>query len=83
HQPMRRIGERGCDRLIERIGNPTLRPRVESLPAELVLRASCGCPPGTVTRVPVATISHRKSGASAATGASARPCPPDRVGTER
>ena len=50
HQPMRKIGERGCDRLIERITNPSLRPRVELLPAELVLRSSCGCPPGTVTR---------------------------------
>ena len=50
HQPMRKIGERGCDRLIERITNPSLRSRVEVLPAELVLRSSCGCPPGTVTR---------------------------------
>jgi LacI family transcriptional regulator len=50
HQPMRKIGERGCDRLIERITNPSLRSRVELLPAELVLRSSCGCPSGTVTR---------------------------------
>lgn len=50
HQPMRKVGERGCDRLIDRITNPSLRPRVELLPAELVLRSSCGCPPGTVTR---------------------------------
>lgn len=54
HQPMRAIGERGCDRLLERIANPSLRPRVELLPAELVLRSSCGCPPGTVTRHQVA-----------------------------
>jgi LacI family transcriptional regulator len=54
HQPMRKVGERGCDRLIERIANPSLRPRVELLPAELVLRSSCGCPPGTVTRQQVA-----------------------------
>jgi LacI family transcriptional regulator len=54
HQPMRKIGERGCDRLIERITNPSLRPRIELLPAELVLRSSCGCPPGTVTRRQVA-----------------------------
>jgi LacI family transcriptional regulator len=62
HQPMRKIGERGCDRLIERITDPGLRPRVELLPAELVLRASCGCPPGTVTRRSVASIAPRKGG---------------------
>ncbi|MGH3278671.1 MAG: LacI family DNA-binding transcriptional regulator [Trebonia sp.] len=54
HQPMRKIGERGCDRLMERIADRSLRPRVELLPAELVLRSSCGCPPGTVTRRQVA-----------------------------
>jgi LacI family transcriptional regulator len=72
HQPMRKIGERGCDRLIERITDPTLRPRVELLPAELVLRSSCGCPPGTVTRRHVATIAPRRAGPVA------RPCPPPR-----
>jgi len=36
--------------------------KVELLPAELVLRASCGCPSGTVTRHHVATITHRKAG---------------------
>jgi LacI family transcriptional regulator len=56
HQPMRKIGERGCDRLIERIADPSLRPRVELLPAELVLRSSCGCPAGTATRHEVTTI---------------------------
>jgi LacI family transcriptional regulator len=54
HQPMRKIGERACDRLIERIADPSLRPRVELLPAELVLRSSCGCPPGTMARHTVA-----------------------------
>jgi LacI family transcriptional regulator len=54
HQPMRKIGERACDRLIERIADPSLRPKVELLPAELVLRSSCGCPPGTVARHTVA-----------------------------
>jgi LacI family transcriptional regulator, galactose operon repressor len=62
HQPMRKIGERGCDRLIERIAHPSLRPKVELLPAELVLRSSCGCPPGVVTRLPVATITRRRAG---------------------
>ena len=65
HQPMRKIGERGCDRLIERITDPTLRPMVELLPAELVLRSSCGCPPGTVTRQHVATNARRKVGQAA------------------
>ena len=31
-QPIRGIGERACERLIERIANPTLRPAVELLP---------------------------------------------------
>jgi LacI family transcriptional regulator len=61
HQPMRKIGERGCDRLIERIADPSLRPKVELLPAELVLRSSCGCPAGTVTRRQVAPITRRKA----------------------
>jgi LacI family transcriptional regulator, galactose operon repressor len=65
HQPMRKIGERGCDRLLERITDPTLRPRVELLPAELVLRASCGCPSGAVTRQHVATITRQKAGQAA------------------
>jgi LacI family transcriptional regulator len=56
HQSMRKIGERACDRLIERIADPALRPRVELLPTELVIRSSCGCPPGTLTRLPVAPI---------------------------
>ena len=56
HQPMRKVGERACDRLIERIANPALRPRVELLPTELVIRSSCGCPPGTLTRRPVEPI---------------------------
>jgi LacI family transcriptional regulator len=73
HQPMRKIGERGCDRLLERIMDPTLRPKIELLPAELVLRSSCGCPPGTVTRHHVATITRRKAGQSARV-----PCPPPR-----
>jgi hypothetical protein len=71
---MRKIGERGCDRLLERIMDPTLRPKIELLPAELVLRSSCGCPSGTVTRQHVATIARRKAG-HAARG----PCPPSPV----
>ncbi len=56
HQPMRMLGERACARLLDRIANPDLPPVVELLPAELVLRSSCGCPPGTVIRRPVETL---------------------------
>ena len=53
HQPMRMLGERACDRLLERIVTPGLPPQVELLPTELVLRRSCGCPPGTLIRRPI------------------------------
>ena len=53
HQPMRLLGERACIRLLDRIAQPDLRPKVELLPTELVLRSSCGCPPGTMTRQPL------------------------------
>jgi LacI family transcriptional regulator len=49
-QPMRTLGERACARLLDRIAHPSLSPAVELLPTELVLRSSCGCPPGTITR---------------------------------
>jgi LacI family transcriptional regulator len=67
HQPMRLLGERACSRLLNRIARPGLRPKVELLPTELVLRSSCGCPPGTVTRrpVPPARASHPPSGPAA------------------
>lgn len=53
HQPMGMLGERACDRLLKRIATPSLPPQVELLRTELVLRQSCGCPPGTLTRRPV------------------------------
>ena len=56
HQPMRMLGERACARLLDRIANPMLRPATELLPTELVLRSSCGCPPGTAIRQPVPTL---------------------------
>jgi LacI family transcriptional regulator len=67
HQPMRLLGERACTRLLDRIARPGLRPKVELLPTELVLRSSCGCPPGTVTRRPVPPLraSHPPSGPAA------------------
>jgi LacI family transcriptional regulator len=43
-QPMRLLGERACTRLLERIADPALPPRIERLPTELVVRESCGCP---------------------------------------
>ena len=52
-QPMRLLGERACARLLDRIAHPGLSPAVQLLPTELVLRSSCGCPPGPVTRQPV------------------------------
>jgi LacI family transcriptional regulator len=50
HQPMRMLGERACARLLDRIARPDLPTQVELLPTELVLRKSCGCPPGTAAR---------------------------------
>jgi LacI family transcriptional regulator len=61
HQPMRMLGERACARLLERIANPELRTATELLPTELVLRSSCGCPPGTVVRQPVPTLKVMRS----------------------
>jgi LacI family transcriptional regulator, galactose operon repressor len=59
-QPIRELGERACERLFERIAEPSLRPKVELLPIELVLRSSCGCPPGTTARRPVAPLRPAK-----------------------
>jgi DNA-binding LacI/PurR family transcriptional regulator len=55
-QPMHMLGEQACARLLDRIARPILSPTVQLLPTELVLRSSCGCPPGTVTRQPVKTL---------------------------
>jgi LacI family transcriptional regulator len=60
HQPMRLLGERACARLLDRIRRPSLRPKVELLPTDLVLRSSCGCPPGTMTRRPVIRLRGRR-----------------------
>ncbi len=46
-QPMRLLGERACARLLQRIAQPDLPRHVERLPAELVIRESCGCSPHT------------------------------------
>jgi LacI family transcriptional regulator len=64
HQPMGLIGERACARLLDRIADPSLTPRLEMLPTELVLRSSCGCPPGTMKRLPVRPLPTSKTGDS-------------------
>jgi LacI family transcriptional regulator len=71
HQPMRLLGERACTRLLERITKPHLRPKVDLLPTELVLRSSCGCPPGTMIRQPVPRL--RASRGAAPAGQAAAP----------
>jgi LacI family transcriptional regulator len=58
YQPMRKLGERACARVLDRIADSGLSPAIELLPTELVLRQSCGCPPGTVVRRPVATFNR-------------------------
>jgi LacI family transcriptional regulator len=61
-QPTRQLGQRACERLIERIADPSLTPQVELLPTELMLRSSCGCPPGPAAwprDVPVDISSER------------------------
>ncbi len=63
HQPMRLLGERAYVRLLNRIAKPDLRQKVELLPTELVLRASCGCPPGTETRRQVAPLKRARPAA--------------------
>jgi len=54
HQPMRMLGERACARLLDRISDPSLQHYIELLPTELVIRSSCGCPPGTEIRREIA-----------------------------
>ncbi len=63
HQPMRLLGERACARLLDRIARPDLPTQVELLPTELVLRTSCGCPPGAAARTLAAPpLGSRSSG---------------------
>jgi LacI family transcriptional regulator len=50
HQPMRMLAEHACGRLLDRIADPGLPPQVEVLPTHLIIRESCGCPPGTAVR---------------------------------
>jgi LacI family transcriptional regulator len=65
HQPMRLLGEHACARLLDRIAQPDLPPTVELLPTELVLRRSCGCPPGSAERRAVVAAAGRHPHVSA------------------
>lgn len=44
-QPLGDLGTRAARRLLERINDRDLDPRVDVLPTRLVTRVSCGCPP--------------------------------------
>jgi LacI family transcriptional regulator len=72
HQPMRLLGERACARLLDRVAQPDLPTQVELLPTELVLRKSCGCPPGTAAR----TLAPQPGTIGVAAGASGRAAGP-------
>ena len=72
YQPMRKLGERACARVLDRIADSSLSPSVELLPTELVLRQSCGCAPGTVVRRPVATFNRTGADQAARDGAPGR-----------
>jgi LacI family transcriptional regulator len=73
HQPMRLLGERACARLLDRIARPDLPTQVELLPTELVLRKSCGCPPGTAARTTAAPFLATTSVATRGVTTVARP----------
>ena len=64
HQPMRRLGERACALLLDRIADPDRSPAAELLPTELVLRASCGCSGQSVPRRPVLPLRAVRDGAT-------------------
>ena len=72
HQPVRMLGEQACARLLDRIATPDLAPTVELLPTELVLRSSCGCPPGMAVRKPVISLMPTRASAGADRMASRR-----------
>jgi LacI family transcriptional regulator len=44
-QPIRDLGVHATRRLLARIEDPSLAPGAEVLPTQVVIRASCGCPP--------------------------------------
>jgi LacI family transcriptional regulator len=48
-QPVRMLGRQACSRLLDHIANPQRPATLDLLPTQLVLRGSCGCPPGAGT----------------------------------
>jgi LacI family transcriptional regulator len=44
-QPIPDLGRRATRRLLARIADPSLAPRADVLPTQVVIRASCGCAP--------------------------------------
>jgi DNA-binding LacI/PurR family transcriptional regulator len=42
-QPIEQIAQRACEILFAALASEPAAPRVEVLPSQLVLRASCGC----------------------------------------
>jgi LacI family transcriptional regulator len=44
-QPFNDLGSRAARRLLARIDDPALATATEVLPTQVVIRASCGCPP--------------------------------------
>ncbi|MGH2699621.1 MAG: LacI family DNA-binding transcriptional regulator [Actinomycetota bacterium] len=44
HQPMRELGATACRVLVQRIEQPEEVPHNVTLPTEVVIRSSCGCP---------------------------------------
>lgn len=46
HQPMRELGERSVQLLLDRIADPAAKPKSLILPTRVVIRGSCGCRSG-------------------------------------
>lgn len=59
-QPVRMLGRQACSRLLDRIANPQRPATLDLLPTQLVLRTSCGCPPGAGTTQTVAALPRAK-----------------------
>jgi len=55
-QPVRMLGRQACSRLLDRIANPRRLATLDLLPTQLVVRASCGCPPSAATTQPAAAM---------------------------
>jgi LacI family transcriptional regulator len=66
-QPLRELGSRATYRLLARIEDPALPPDATVLPTQVVIRASCGCPPpqparrASLTRLARKEIRHAQA----------------------